>query len=62
MSKPAPIVIPPDVLAKYEGQTGQFEAFDAAFRTVMHVPASSIPPPVPEGETPKRGRPRKKGA
>ena len=58
-----PIVIPDDILAKYEGQDGQFEAFDGAFQTAMNVPSSSIPPP-PENEAgedgkPKRGRPRK---
>lgn len=58
-----PIVIPDDILAKYEGQEGQFEAFDAAFQTVMNVPSSSIPAPGSveegEGEGPKRDRPRK---
>ena len=62
--KNEPIVIPDDILAKYDGQTGQFEAFDAAFQAVMNVPSSSIPPPAPvapeEGEPVKRGRPRKR--
>ena len=61
--KNEPIVIPEDILAKYEGQERQFETFDAAFQTAMNVPSSSIPPP-PENETgedgkPVRGRPRK---
>ncbi len=53
------INIPEDILVKYEGQEGQFEAFDKVLKTGLSTPASSIPP-VPEEEPKKgRGRPRK---
>lgn len=54
-----PLTIPADILAKYEGQEGQFEAFDKVLTTGLKTPASSIPP-VPAEEPKKgRGRPRK---
>lgn len=54
-----PLNVPADILAKYEGQEGQFEAFDKVLRTGLSTPSTSIPP-VPAEEPKKgRGRPRK---
>ena len=59
MMKNQPIKIDPELAAKYEGQEGQFDAFDAAFRNVVKADPAAIPP-LPEEEAKRpRGRPRK---
>ena len=58
MDKPT-LNVPADILAKYDGQEGQFEAFDKVLKAGLSTPSSSIPP-VPDEEPKKgRGRPRK---
>ncbi len=56
--KQTPIIIDPELAAKYDGG-GQFDAFDKAFRNVVKADPAAIPPlPDEEGKKP-RGRPRK---